>query len=192
MYHISFAAGQQTPNPLTRAYTFRYTQTPEPTQYEDCIGSVANPDHPEGFDNISFLTPESFGPGVKATLRCAFEGLGCPEIILVEKPEICPDGAVRYGACFECVLYRDGINIWRHYRNEEGKCSWHKRLGQKFPVSEGQIHELTLEVTENYLTFAVDGQITTLRTEDIFSRFHVGLTMCEGVVRVYDFQVETI
>jgi len=187
---FSFARGQWDDPALQVAYTFRYTQTPEFKQGDDFIASAANPDHPEKFDNISLLYREPVGAGVTATLHSSFEGLGCPEIILVEQPELCEDGAVRYGACFEIVLYKNGINVWRHYR-DDGKCHWHKRLGWQFPVTENEVHELTVSVRENYLDLVLDGKKLLLRTEDLFERFNIGMTVCEGVARLYDFTVET-
>ena len=184
-----FGKNQWEDAPLQVAYSFRFTETPEFTQGEDFIGSSVNPAHREGFDNISLLTKEKFGVGAKATIHCAFEGLGCPEIIFVGEMEDCGDGAVRYGACFEVVLYKNGVNVWRHYR-DDGKCHWHKRLGLEYPVAENEKHELTAEVKENYLVVTLDGQKTTIRTEDMFPSFHVGITVCEGIARIYDMTVE--
>ena len=186
--NYSFDRKNGNPGELIRAYTFRYVETPEWTQNDDSISNAVNPAHREGYDNISLLSPETYGNGVKACLKCSFEGMGCPEIILVEKPEDCPDGAVRYGACFELVLYKNGLNIWRHYR-EDGKCFWHKRLGLEFPVSETEIHELAAEIRENYLIVTIDSKRFTLRVDDLFSSFHLGITTCEGIARVYDMSI---
>ncbi len=186
--HISFAENQWEDSGLVKAYTFRYTQTPDAHQGEGHIYSDVNPNHPEGFDNISFLTPDTCRAGVTARLSCAFEGLGCPEIILVPRAEACPDGAVRYGACFEVVLYRGGINVWRHYR-ENGECSWHRRLGLEQPVTENTVHQLQVQVLEKELAISLDGMTVTLRTEDIPESFHLGITLCEGVARAYEFSV---
>jgi len=176
---------------LSQAYTFRYTQTPDFRQETDHITTAANPRHPEGFDNISLLYPQVCAPGVTAKLRCAFDGLGCPEIILVKKPEQCPDGAVRYGACFEIVLWKNGVNIWRHYMDEESRrCSYHLRLGLTVPVAEGVPHTLEVKTEEDYIHFCVDGISSQLRTEDLFEEFYIGVTACEGIVRLYDLQIE--
>lgn len=185
----SFGLNQWQPEDFLQAYTYRFTETPDFTQNEDSIASSVNPAHREGFDNISLLTKETFTAGAKATIHCAFEGLGCPEIILVESPERCPDGATRYGACFEIVLYRDGVNVWRHYRND-GVCSWHKRLGVHLPVAENEIHELSVSVRENYLDITLNGQKTELRVDDLFPAFHFGITVCEGIARVYDMETQ--
>ena len=175
---------------LLLAYSFRFTETPKPTQEKDCIRSAENPQHREGFDNISLLTHDRFTTGAKATLHCAFEGKGCPEIILVENPEDCPDGALRYGACIEVVLYENGVNVWRHFMDGDHHCSWHKRLGLEYPVAENTIHELTVESREKELVIRLNEQTTTLRVEDLFSSFHLGVTMCEGIARLYDFSIE--
>ena len=182
--------GKWTGTEMTPAYTFRYMEAPAVTQQADHIENAPNPQHREGYDNISLLLPTESRAGAKAKLRCSFEGLGCPEIILVEEPELCDDGVTRYGSCFEVVLYKNGVNVWRHYMDGDHHCSWHKRVGVEFPVSENEIHELTLETKENYLVFAVDGRKTTLRTEDLFGTFRIGVTMCEGIARLYDFSVE--
>jgi hypothetical protein len=177
---------------LTQTYSFRFYETPDFKQKADHVTSSVNKEHREGFDNISLITKEPYRAGVKATLRCSFDGLGCPEIILVKKPEACPDGFDRYGECFEIVLWKNGVNVWRHFMDEEHKCSWHKRLGLTSPVSEGDIHELFVETKENYISFSVDGKIAALlRTEDLFESFYVGITACEGIVRLYEFSVES-
>lgn len=175
---------------LQTAYTFRYTQTPRLMQLDDCVTTRVNPSHPEGYDNVSLLTKERFGVGSKASLTCSFEGLGCPEIILVEQVESCPDGALRYGACIEVVLYENGINVWRHFRTD-GVCSWHKRLGIQYPVAAGEKHLLSVEVKEQMLCITLDGQTNFLRVEDLFESFHMGVTACEGIARLYEFSVES-
>lgn len=175
---------------LVQAYTFRCTETPDFQQAADHIATAANPEHREGFDNISLLSPKAYSVGVTARLRCSFDGLGCPEIILVKKPEKCDDGVVRYGECFEIVLWKNGVNVWRHFMDGEYRCSWHKRLGFVMSVSEKDIHVLEVKTEKDYITFSVNGISAKLRTEDLFETFYIGVTACEGVVRLYDFQTE--
>lgn len=187
--HYSFA-NDAWRGELVQAYSFRFTETPDFTQAEDHVTTAVNPSHREGYDNISLLSPEAYRTGVSARLRCAFDGVGCPEIILVKHPERCEDGAVRYGECFEIVLWKNGVNVWRHFMDGERRCSWHKRLGLSMPVSEGEIHELEVKTEEKYITFCVDGVSAKLRVEDLFDTFFVGVTACEGIVRLYDFRIE--
>ena len=187
--HYSFADDTWKKD-LVQAYSFRFTETPDFTQAADHITTAVNPSHREGYDNISLLSPETYSAGVQACLRCSFDGLGCPEIILVKQPERCDDGAVRYGECFEIVLWKNGVNVWRHFMDGDRKCSWHKRLGFAMPVSEKDIHELKVKTEKDYITFRVDGVSVQLRTEDLFDTFHVGVTACEGIARLYDFRIE--
>ncbi len=188
MKKINFGTAEWN-NELTTAYSFRFTENPKFTQKDGYITTVVNKEHREGFDNISLLTKEKYSAGVTATLRCAFEDIGCPEIIIVENTEDCPDGETRYGACFEVVLWKNGINVWRHFR-DDGRCHWHLRLGDTFDVSENDIHTLTVTVEEQYLVIDIDGRGIKLRTEDLPKEFHIGLTACEGIVRLYDYTVE--
>jgi len=85
---VNFSRDQWSNAKLCYAYTFRYTQAPTFTQADDHITTAVNASHPEGFDNISMLTKNRYGIGTKATLHCAFEGRGCPEIILVPETEM--------------------------------------------------------------------------------------------------------
>lgn len=186
---ITFSQDSGWNEKLMTVYTFRFAETPPFIQEQDHIRSGVNPNHPEGFDNISLLTRDRYTSGVTVAARCGFEGTGCPEIILVETPEQCPDGAIRYGACFEIVLYENGINVWRHYR-EGGKCFWHQRLGVEYPVAGGQVHTLQVQVLEKELVIFLNGQKTILHTEDIPEKFHIGLTACEGIARLYDLKIE--
>ena len=177
---------------LVRAYSFRFTEDPDFKQKDDHITTAVNPQHREGFDNISLFSDKVYSCGVKASLKCSFDALGCPEIIIVKKPEKCEDGVIRYGECFEVVLWKNGVNVWRHFMDDDHKCSWHKRLGLTTPVSEKDIHELNVEVKENYISFSVDGVRAELRTEDLFDSFYIGVTACEGIVRLYDFSIENV
>ncbi len=188
---ISFAKNQWQEIDLVKAYTFRYVETPQVNQSEECIYSGKNARHPEGYDNISFLTPEKYTAGITAQIHCSFEGLGCPEIIIVPKAEICEDNATRYGACFEIVLWKNGINVWRHYR-ENGKCTWHRRLGLNCTVAENEIHTLQVKVDKNEIIIDLNGNSTLLHVDDLPEKFHLGFTMCEGVTRIYDFELKEI
>ena len=191
LQHIVFTKDTNLNDLLLHAYSFRFTETPRCIQEESSIRNAVDATPREGFTNISLLTPEKYGVGVKLCASCSFEGTGCPEIILVEDVEQCDDNALRYGACFEVVLYQNGVNVWRHYADEHHHCSWHKRLGVEFPVDEHAIHQLSVEVGKDGLFFSVDDRKTFLRTEDLPKSFHVGITLCEGVVRFYDLKIIT-
>ena len=185
----TFGAGQWNRDSFVHCFSHRFTETPDFVQEAASIGSGVNPEHREGIDNISLLTKETFSAGTRAEIVCSFEGLGCPEIIIVPETENCDDGAVRYGACFEVVLWKNGFNVWRHYR-DEGRCHWHRRLGLTFPVAEHEKHTLTVTYQEKYMVITVDGFTTTLRTDDLPEKYHVGITVCEGIARIHSLSVE--
>lgn len=187
--YIDFSKGKWTEDQIVTAYTYRFEQTPPFTQEQDCIRTAVNPQHPEGFDSISLLTRDTYTAGVTVTAHCSFAGTGCPEIMIVPEIDAC-DGVMRYGACFEVVLYENGINVWRHYR-EKGECFWHQRLGVEYPVAENTVHELKVQILQEELHIWLNGQKTVLRTEDLPEQFHLGLTGCEGITRLYDLKIET-
>ncbi len=184
---IDFLNGEWS-DKLSVAYTHRHSETPSFTQHTDCIEGGANKEHQEGFDAIALLTKERFTGPAHASLTCEFEDCGCAEIIIVPEAELCPDGATRYGACYEVVLYKDGINVWRHFR-EGGKCSWHKHLGVLFSVAEKEKHTLDVTVKDGYIDVRVDAMEASVRCEDMFESFFLGFAVCEGVVRLYEGEI---
>ena len=72
----SFGCGKWRKEDYIRCYSFRFTETPDFVEAEDSIGSGVNPDHREGFDNISLLTKETWTAGTRAEIECSFEGVG--------------------------------------------------------------------------------------------------------------------
>ncbi len=171
-------------NSLKWANTFRYAETPRLTQLDDCIKGCVNKEHPEGFDNTAVICGDLFNGEAHAALACSFEGCGCPEIIVVPNPETDENGILRYGACYEVVLYKDGVNIWRHFR-DNGKCHWYKHLGVRFPVTENEKHTLDVTVKGKYMTVRVDSMEITSYIHDMFDSFYLGFAACEGVVCLY-------
>lgn len=192
MKNICFGKDQWSREEFALAYPFRLADTCACgyIQEESCISGGKNPEHSEGFDNFSLLTRETYGYGSRIVTHSSFEGRGCTEIIFVPEMEVCPDGVNRYGACFEIVIYKNGVNVWRHYR-DDGRCHWHKRLGLEFPLAGGEIHTLRAEVQKKYLIFELDGTKTILRADDFPEKFHLGVTCCEGIARIYDMEIET-
>lgn len=190
---INFAKGAWSTDELTYAYTYRFDETNEFIQNEDSIENAENPKSPaDGYDYLSLVTKEAFGFGTRITTRCSFEGNAAPLIVIPDCLDDCADGYKRYGRYFEVVLYKNGINVWRHWRKEDGTPTWHKCLGMEFPVTAGEIHTLSVEFKENYMVIELNGVKTNLRTEDLFSSFHLGVTGCEGPCRFYDMTVESV
>ena len=186
--HLNFSEGYWTQKQVTVAHPYRFAEAPDFTQEQNCIRSATNPNHPEGYDNVSIMSREAYKAGATVTVRCSFAGLGCPEIMVMEDLTACEDGSMRYGTGFEIALYENGINVWRHDR-ENGKCSWYQRLGVEFPVKEHSVHILTTRVLKNMLEITLNGQKTLLYTPDLPEKFYLGVTACEGVVYIYDMEI---
>lgn len=175
---------------LTHTYTYRFPYTNRFIQLPDCIENPENPAMPDGYDYLSLMTRQSFQLGTAITTRCSFSGMAAPLLIFSEDLELCEDGCYRYGNYFEVVLYKHGINVWRLWRDGDGVVRWHKRLGVEFPVSEGELHSLSVRLKESDMEIELDGMKISLRTEDLFPRFYLGITGCEGPCRFYDLTVE--
>ena len=181
--HSNWAAGA-----LDYAYSYRFEETPVFVQKEDCIENQKNPGAAYGYDNISLLTPEKYHPGVTVSARCAFEDLGAPLLVLAPWMEKDPRGVSRYGDYIEVVLWKNGVNVWRMWL-QDGEVTWKQLLGVDFPVSEREIHRLSVTVGTDTLEITADDKKILLAVEDLYPSFHVGLNACEGINRFYDLEV---
>ena len=187
---ISFAESAWNTDEMTYAYSWRFPETPVFVQKDDCVENLKNPAAScAGYDFISLLTKKKFGAGTKITTRCAFEGDAAPLIVFADELDTDENGSKRYGNYFEVVLYKNGINVWRLWKQADGTVTWHKRLGVEFPVSEGDIHTLSVEMKKDDLVIEADGRKITLRAEDFFPACHIGINACEGICRFYDLSV---
>lgn len=175
---------------VTHAYTYRFPYTNRFVQRDTCIQNGENPAMPDGFDYLSIMTREKYPLGTTITTRCSFSGDAASLLIFADALDACEDGVFRYGNYFEVVLYKNGINVWRLWRREDGEVTWHKRLGVKFPVREQETHTLCVTPSENEILIVLDEMRITLRVEDFFPAFHLGLTGCEGPCSFYDMTVE--
>ncbi len=188
--HIYFTKDGWNLDDVTYAWSRRFPETPTFTQMDDHVENRADAAVTYGYENISLLTKEKYGPGTKITTRCAYLEDGAPLIMLCDKLYTDEDGQLRYDNYFEIVLYKNGINVWRLW-NQDGKMTWHKRLGAEFPVSEGEAHELAVTTGEHEFVITVDGEHKlSLRVEDLFDGYHVGIDACEGINRFWDLVVE--
>lgn len=185
--NISFSENAWHTGELVYAYSYRFEETPEFVQKPDCIENQANPGAVYGFDNISLLTPKQYGPGTTVTVRCAFRDLGAP--LLVLSPWMEPDsrGVNRYGDYIEVVLWKNGVNIWRMW-HKNGEVTWKQLLGVDFPVSEEDIHTLSVTVGTDTLEITADDRKILLAVDALYPSFHVGLNACEGINRFYEFE----
>lgn len=187
--YVSFADGSWKIDGLTYAYTKRFRETPELTQRD---GWVENSENPSGCDQkygyVTVLTKEKVSGPVKITARFSFDGLAAPLITMAKELTRDENGALRYCDYKEIVVWKHGINVWDLWQ-EGDKVVYHKMLGMEFPVSEGNIHTLEAVIQDNTFTMTLDGITTFLRIDEMYSAFHLGITACEGICRLYDLEI---
>lgn len=190
--YIDFKKGAWDEKDITHAYTYRFPFVNRFIQRDDCIENGKNPDMQDGFgyDYLSLVSRDKYPLGTTISTRCSFEGVAAPLFIFSDSLDLCEDGAYRYANYFEVVLYKDGVNVWRLWRDEAGEVKWHKRLGVSYPVSEKEIHKISVTLKQDYIVIDLDGMLFTLRAEDLFDSFHLGITGCEGLCRFYDMSIE--
>lgn len=185
---ISFSQNAWNTSELRYAYSYRFHQTPVFIQREDCIENQGNPQAVYGYDNISLLTKETYRPGITVSTCCAFENLGAPLIVITDQISQDSRGVNRYGDYIEVVLWKNGVNVWRMWMCD-GTVTWKQLMGVDFPVSEQDIHTLSVNITADTLEISADDRKMMLHIPDLYPSFHVGINACEGINRFYEFQV---
>lgn len=192
MKKIRFARGQWADSSLVHVYSYRFDDRPVFVQEDDCIRNspkIANPAGPDDYDYITLLTKEKYEAGVTIGAEFSFEDLGAPLLVLTD--EIIEDhGERRYGNYYEVVMYKDGINVWKLWMQEDRKVVWHKLMGVKFPVTQGERHTLRAKINRDTIEITADERSMMLRVADLPARFHVGLSGCEGMNRFYEMTID--
>jgi len=187
--NINFSRNAWSSDDLVYAYSYRFTDRPVFTQFDDHIENKADPDGPGGYEYISVLTPRQYGSGTSVSTHVSFEGDGAPLIVLADKLYRDADGTLRFGEYIEVVLYKNGINVWRMwYRG--GRVSWKKLMGVQYPVTTGDLHTLTVTVGEEGLNIAADDRTMSVYIPDMYRSFHAGINACEGINRFYNMTVD--
>ena len=130
-------------------------------------------------------------PGVKLSTRCAFEALAAPLIVLPQKL-VEKDGFLFYSDYLEVVLWTNGINVWKLWSDETGKVQIRNLLRLELPVETGVIHDLAVEIEKDRFNITLDETRVSLYCGDIYDRFHLGITGCEGPCRFYDMTIGKI
>ena len=190
---LDFSRGAWNTDDVTYAYTYRFPGTPEFHQTDDCVEN--RPDDTCNFgcdrENISLLSKQAYSSGVRIETRCAFFDLGAP-LITIAARIYDENGENKYGDYIEVVLYKNGINVWRMRMDENKKVTWKKMLGAEFPVSEGEIHTLAVDVTADGLKIAADEHNIFWRCEDLYETFHLGIDAWEGLNRFYSMEINPL
>ena len=187
---IDFSRGAWNTDEVTYAYTYRFPGTPEFHQTNDCVENRRDDTCKFGCDweNISLLTRSTYTAGTRIAVRCAFFDLGAPLITIADRIYD-ENGENKYGDYIEVVLYKNGVNVWRMQMDENKKVTWKKMLGVEFPVSEGDIHTLAVDMTKDGLRIEADEHRMFWRCEGLYESFHLGIDACEGLNRFYSMEI---
>lgn len=185
-----FQKGGWSEETLTHAYSYRFAETPAFVQGDTWIENPPGTVDGSGYSYISLVSREKFRPGARITAHVAFEELAAPLLVLAKELEEA-DGVLRYGDYLEVVIWKNGLNVWDLWRQEDGSVKWVKLLGLTMPLETGKIHELKLRTTEGRFEIELNGMPISLQVKQLYSSFHLGVTGCEGPCRIYDMEIET-
>ncbi len=188
MTTISFVPGGWENAGLSYAYSWRFQELPVFRQEPDCIANSRRADDPSRYDYMGLLAPETYTCGAKVTARCSFEEYGAPMLLVSLKDETDEAGVLRTLEYFEIVIYRNGLNVWRHH-TEQRRASHYLVLGASFPLAAGEKHTLSAEVGRDRLLLEADGRRFDLFAHDLEDRFRLGYAACEGICRLYAMTV---
>ena len=186
---VSFAKGAWENAGMTYAYSWRFPDLPRFRQEADCVVNTKRSDKPMDFDYVGFLAPGIWAPGAKITVRTAFEDGGAPMLLLSGENEIDENGVLRTLEYYEIVIWKNGLNVWRHH-TEGRETSYYLTLGAAFPLSGGEEHILTMNTRPDRMLLDVDGRKLNLFIHDMPPSFRLGYTACEGYCRLYGMRIE--
>ena len=189
MTKSSFVPGAWEKAGLEYAYSWRFPDLPVFRQEADCIANSQTADDPPDFDYMGLLAPEACGSGAKIAVRCSFEALGAPMLLLSMEDEVDPDGVLRTLEYYEIVIWKNGLNVWRHHTDHR-RTSHYLALGATFPLRADEIHTLSAEIHPDRLLMDVDGHKLNLFVPDLRDRFRLGYTACEGICRLYEMTID--
>lgn len=161
------------------------------TEDEAGVGCSINPDNGE-YDYITMISKDKYSGSVTLSARFTFYGVAAPLLVISE--EINAEGKIPVlDQFFEVVAWCNGCNIWRLdavWENKERPFKATKLLCNRFSVSEGVEHEMTVKISGKTVEVWYAGQNFVLYNPDLPERFHVGFTACEGDCRFTEFTIE--
>lgn len=185
---ISFAKDGNWQQKLCLAFMLRFDAKADFIQEEDAVADPKDSRFGCDYAYVGTLTHDTYGSGTEIGLRCSFEGTGAPMLTLAEDMELDADGHAHYGGCIEIVIWKYGMNVWRHLR-EGGNMTYHHLMSVFTPLEEGKLHDLRVKVQDKLLMMDIDGRGFSLRIDDMPENFRVGAALCEGVNRLYDMDI---
>jgi hypothetical protein len=173
---------------LVNAYCARFDQESVFLQKETCIENPKDPNMTDGYSYISLMTKEKFKPGVRFSFTCDFEGKAAPLMVMAREMYE-ENGMTKYGNYQEVVLFKNGLNVWNLWQQEDGKVVYHKLLGIEENVTEKELHTVTVDILQEVFRVTFNGHSFYLRVNHGYEDFHLGITGCEGVCRFYDMEI---
>ena len=161
-------------------------------QDEDCIRNGECTSNSWGYDYVSMITKKKYTSGVKFSTKCDFKKYGAPLLVLTDDTFTDEKGVLRYGLHFEVVAWEEGCNVWsvRPSGNKDNPVEVALLAEPKFPVANGSLVELLVEVENKKLKITMNGQYFEVEHPELPECFHVGLTACEDSNRFYDFIIK--
>ena len=103
-----------------------------------------------------------------------------------------PTGYLFYSDYLEVVLWTNGINVWKLWKDEDGEVKIRNLLRLNMPLEKSVIHDVSIEIQKDRFVIQVDDLNVELYCGDIYEQFHLGITGCEGPCRFYDMEIERL
>ncbi len=187
MTKITFEPGGWEKSGLTHAYSWRFDALPVFRQGNGCIENGRTPDGRD-YDYMGLITGQDRSSGSSVSVRCGFEELGAPMLLVSLSEETDGDGMLRLLEYYEIVIWKHGLNVWRHYTDlASGRKTSHKLiLGAEFPLACGEPHLLSCGIREGRMLLAADEHRFDLFIQDLTGPVRLGYAACEGICRLYE------
>ena len=75
---------------------------------------------------------------------------------------------------------------------EHGEVTWQQLLGVEFPVSEFNIHTLSVTIEKDTLHIQADDRTMQLYIDQMYDSYHLGINACEGINRFYTLEISQL
>ncbi len=129
--------------------------------------------------------------------RMDFDYRMAPLIVLADEIGASKTGFPEFRQHWEIVLWDEGINVWHHVFDEEGKQHWTLVAYAKRPSDNlfkaNTIYDLVVHVRRQAEGAILDIQCgdehISLNAPQFPQKVRAGITACEGLNRFYDFRV---
>ena len=193
-YIYEFKKGANWREDFSETYSIIYKNRERFIEEDDCIKNFFN-EKINLHEYISIAHKKAFSVGASVSLVCSFEKYGAPLVTLANSIEHDKDGYPLYGDHYEIVAYEGGCNVWFITKAPEG--SGKSFIGKgllrlRFPITDGEKIDFKVStgVREGFITVDICGNSFDLPAPELSERFHIGLTACEGINRLYSAVIE--